>query len=117
MDELHSFDEFNALLDSGLQKINLILDLAEQHQLLMHAAGGLQGQCVTVNSDDPAYFGGYMTENYLTVQKALNLDLEDIHSLAKNAIQATFLGQVEKQRLLDEPDNYFEQRELKRLPI
>ena len=70
------------------------------------------GLCVTVNSDDPAYFGGYMTENYLAVQKALNLDLEDIRSLAKNAIHATFLGQVEKHRLLDELDNYFEQSEL-----
>jgi adenosine deaminase len=68
---------------------------------------------VTVNSDDPAYFGGYMTENYLAVQKALNLDLEDIHSLAKNAIQATFLGQMEKQRLLDELEAYFKQREPK----
>ena len=75
------------------------------------------GLCVTVNSDDPAYLGGYMTENYLAVQKALNLDLEDIRSLAKNAIQATFLGQVEKQRLLDELDNYFERSELKRFPI
>jgi adenosine deaminase len=65
------------------------------------------GLCVTVNSDDPAYFGGYMTENYLAVQKALNLDLEDIRNLAKNAIQATFLEQVEKQRLLDELNNYF----------
>jgi adenosine deaminase len=71
------------------------------------------GLCVTVNSDDPAYFGGYMTENYLAVQKALDLDLEDIRSLAKNAIRATFLGQVEKQSLLDELSDYFERSELK----
>jgi adenosine deaminase len=70
------------------------------------------GLCVTVNSDDPAYFWGYMTENYLAVQKALNLDLQDIRSLAKNAIHATFLGQVEKQKLQDELDHYFEQNEL-----
>ena len=70
------------------------------------------GLCVTVNSDDPAYFGGYMTENYLAVQKALNLDLEDIRRLAVNAIQATFLEKVEKKRLQDELDNYFEQSEL-----
>ena len=66
-----------------------------------------QGLCVTVNSDDPAYFGGYMTENYLAVQNALNLDLEDILSLAQNAIQATFLGQAEKQEMLDELVAYF----------
>jgi len=67
-----------------------------------------QGLCVTVNSDDPAYFGGYMTENYLTVQKALNLDFEDLRSLAKNGIQASFLGQEEKQDLQEELDNYFQ---------
>jgi adenosine deaminase len=71
------------------------------------------GLCVTVNSDDPAYFGGYMTENFLAVQKALGLDLEDIRSLAQNAIQATFLGQSEKKILLDELGGYFKGRELK----
>ena len=71
------------------------------------------GLCVTVNSDDPAYFGGYMTENYLAIQKGLNLGLEDIRSLAINAIHATFLGNVEKQRLQDELGDYFERSELK----
>jgi adenosine deaminase len=50
-----------------------------------------------------------MTENYLAVQEALNLDLEDIRSLANNAIQASFVSQQEKQGLLDELDDYFEQ--------
>lgn len=77
----------------------------EDHNLKRLLDLGLR---VTVNSDDPAYFGGYMTENYLAVQKALDLDLEDIRSLAVNAIQATFLGQAEKQRLLDELDAYFD---------
>jgi adenosine deaminase len=80
-------------------------DTMEDHNLKRLLDRGL---CVTVNSDDPAYFGGYMTENYLAVQNALNLDIEDIRSLAVNAIQATFLGQVEKQRLQEELDNYFE---------
>ncbi len=85
-------------------------DTMEDHNLKRLLDLGL---CVTVNSDDPAYFGGYMTENYLAVQKALNLNLEDIRSLATNAIQATFLGQAEKQELLDELDAYFERRESK----
>ena len=80
-------------------------DSMEDHNLKRLLDRGLR---VTVNSDDPAYFGGYMTENYLAVQNALNLDLEDIRSLAVNAIQATFLEKVEKQRLQDELDNYFE---------
>jgi adenosine deaminase len=83
-------------------------DRMEDHNLKRLLDLGLR---VTVNSDDPAYFGGYMTENYLAVQKALNLNLEDIRSLATSAIQATFLGQAEKQELLDELDAYFERRE------
>ena len=76
----------------------------EQHNLKRLLDLGL---CVTVNSDDPAYFGGYLTENYLAVQKALDLDREDIHHLAQNAIQASFMSQQEKQRLLDELGDYF----------
>jgi adenosine deaminase len=71
------------------------------------------GLCVTVNSDDPAYFGGYMNENYLAVQKALALDLEDIHRLAQNAIQASFISQQEKQGLLDELGDYFKRTDIK----
>ncbi len=62
--------------------------------------------CVTVNSDDPAYFGGYVTENYLAVEEALKLDREDIYRLAENSFQAAFLSQPEKQKLLDELEEY-----------
>jgi adenine deaminase len=64
------------------------------------------GLCVTVNSDDPAYFGGYMTENYLAVQQALNLSREDLYQLAKNGIEATFLGMQSKQALINELDSF-----------
>jgi adenosine deaminase len=67
------------------------------------------GLCVTVNSDDPAYFGGYMTENFLAVQHALGLDKEDLQRLAQNAIQASFISQQEKKRLMDELNAYFKQ--------
>jgi adenosine deaminase len=76
----------------------------EEHSLKRLLGLGL---CVTVNSDDPSYFRGYMTENYIAVQKALNLDLEDIRSLAQNAIQASFISQQEKNGLRDELDDYF----------
>jgi adenosine deaminase len=74
----------------------------EQHnlkQLLDH------GLCVTVNSDDPAYFGGYLTENFLAVQKGLGLDRGDIYRLLRNSFHAAFLSPVEKQIFLDELDN------------
>ncbi|HEY6363443.1 MAG TPA: hypothetical protein VI585_01500 [Candidatus Binatia bacterium] len=60
---------------------------------------------MTINSDDPAYFGGYLTENFLAVQKALRLDGADIDRLVRNSFQAAFLRQDEKQVLLDELDN------------
>ena len=41
------------------------------------------GLCVTVNSDDPAYFGGYMNENLNAVQQGLNLSKEDLVELVK----------------------------------
>ena len=62
--------------------------------------------CVTVNSDDPAYFGGYVTENFLAVEEALKLGREDIYRLAKNSFQAAFLSQPEKQKLLEELEEY-----------
>jgi adenosine deaminase len=49
------------------------------------------GLCVTVNSDDPAYFGGYVLENYLAVQRALGLTRDDLAMLARNSIEASFL--------------------------
>jgi adenosine deaminase len=62
---------------------------------------------VTVNSDDPAYFGGYVTENFLAVERAMGLDRDDIHHLARNSFQAAFLRPDQKQIFLDELENYF----------
>ena len=58
------------------------------------------GICVTVNSDDPAYFGGYVGENFLAVQEALDLNADDIRSLAKNAFAASFLSDHDKRRYI-----------------
>jgi adenine deaminase len=72
-----------------------------QHNLKLLLDRGL---CVTINSDDPAYFGGYLTENFLAVQKALRLDHNDVYCLARNSFQAAFLRPEEKQTLLEELD-------------
>ncbi len=58
------------------------------------------GLCVTVNSDDPAYFGGYIGENFQTIQEELLLTDEQMYQLAKNSFQASFLSQEEKEKLL-----------------
>jgi len=64
------------------------------------------GVRVTVNSDDPAYFGGYLEENFSAAQAALGLSRDDIHRLAGNAVRASFLTAGEKARLGAEVDAY-----------
>ena len=65
------------------------------------------GLCVTVNSDDPAYFGGYLAENFEAVQEGLGLTSDDIYRLARNSFIASFLQNDKKQELLRELENYF----------
>jgi adenosine deaminase len=64
------------------------------------------GVQVTINSDDPAYFGGYVTDNYLAAQQALGLSGDDIRRLAANGFAASFLPETEKDRLLGELEAY-----------
>lgn len=54
------------------------------------------GVKVTVNSDDPAYFGGYMNDNFQAVTQALSLSTDEIKTLAINAFEASFLPPQEK---------------------
>ncbi len=75
----------------------------EQHNLRQLMAAGLR---VTVNSDDPAYFGGYVNENYRAVQRALGLSPEELRRLAKNSFLASFLPEAEKQRHCRSVDEY-----------
>ena len=63
----------------------------------------------TINSDDPAYFGGYISENYLAVADALELDKEIIYQLAKNSFLASFLSKSEKDRMIEKLDDFYTQ--------
>ena len=60
------------------------------------------GVRVTINSDDPAYFGGYMNENFLATQLGLDLSRKDLFQISRNAIEASFISEERKQQLLDE---------------
>jgi len=60
------------------------------------------GVVVTVNSDDPSYFGGYVGDNYLAIIDALDLSADDVVTLARNSILASFLDDEAKRPLLDE---------------
>ncbi len=58
----------------------------------------------TINSDDPAYFGGYINENYKAIQKSLNLSIDNIMFLAKNSIMASFITEEKKREYINEID-------------
>lgn len=58
-----------------------------------------KGVCVTVNSDDPAYFGGYMTENFEALARVLNLTEKQAVQLVLNSIEASFANETRKQNM------------------
>ena len=60
-----------------------------------------KGLLVMVNSDDPAYFGGYLNTNLIKCQEALNLSKEDIKKLAINSFKSSFLSEGEKKKWID----------------
>ena len=65
-----------------------------------------RGLFVTVNSDDPAYFGGYINENYQAVHDALGLTRAQLAAVARNSFEAAFLETAEKQALIGRLDEY-----------
>jgi adenine deaminase len=75
----------------------------KQHNLKRLLDAGLM---VTINSDDPAYFGGYIGGNYIAAQTALGLSREELHRIAANSFAASFLPQSARQDLTHELDDY-----------
>ena len=73
-------------------KLRVVADLAE-HPLRAMMGKGL---VVTVNSDDPAYFGGYVNENYAAIAEALDLADDDLRALARNGFAAAFMDEGAK---------------------
>lgn len=65
-----------------------------------------RGLAVTINSDDPAYFGGYVNENYLAVFDALDLTEEDAFTLARNSFEASFIDDGRKHELIGELERF-----------
>lgn len=87
-----------ALTVCPLSNVKLgVFERIEQHNLKRLLEAGLR---VTVNSDDPAYFGGYLLENYLAVERALGLTSEQLATLARNSIAGSFLDAAAKRRWL-----------------
>jgi adenosine deaminase len=54
----------------------------------------------SINSDDPAYFGGYILNNYCAVQEAFNLSMEEWRTIVSNSIHGSWIGEKRKSELL-----------------
>jgi adenosine deaminase len=80
--------------------LRVVEDLARHPLPAMMGAGLL----VSINSDDPAYFHGYIGDNYRRAQEALGLGDDDMVLLARNSIESSFLDPTRKQALLAEVD-------------
>ena len=76
----------------------------EQHNLRELLDAGL---CATVNSDDPAYFGGYMNANFLQTFAATGLDAQHAYRLARNSFEGSFAQAAQKQRAITRLDEVF----------
>ncbi|MGH8316654.1 MAG: adenosine deaminase [Steroidobacteraceae bacterium] len=87
-----------ALTVCPLSNVRLrVFERIERHNLKRLLEAGLR---VTVNSDDPAFFGGYLLENYLAVERALGLTRAQLATLARYSIEASFLDVDAKRRWL-----------------
>lgn len=74
-------------------KLKVVDDMQQHniHRLLQ------QGVHVTVNSDDPSYFGGYMNDNFYAIAEALDLSNDELKQLAINSFEASFISEQQKQ--------------------
>ncbi len=77
--------------------LRVVDDLADHNIARLLARGAL----VTINSDDPAYFGGYIADNYLETAIALGLSRDQLTLLARNSIEASFATESQKARWLE----------------
>jgi adenosine deaminase len=76
-----------------------VFDTMAQHNIVDLLRKGLR---VTINSDDPAYFGGYMTDNFMAVCQSLPVSKLELAQFSFNAIDASFLSNEEKKRLREQ---------------
>jgi adenosine deaminase len=96
-----------ALTVCPLSNIKLcVFKTMKEHNLKTLLAHGLKA---TVNSDDPAYFGGYMNQNFLACLEALDLSADELYALARNSFEASFTGADVKAGWVAQLDDCFAQ--------
>ncbi|MBC3933829.1 adenosine deaminase [Undibacterium sp. CY7W] len=83
-------------------KLCVVKDLRD-HNLARMLRAGL---CVTINSDDPSYFGGYMNDNFIATADALELSRAELLQIARNGFEAAFVSEQQKQSWYAELDAY-----------
>jgi adenosine deaminase len=76
-----------------------------QHNLLELLEAGL---AVTINSDDPAYFSGYMNDNFTQTFAAVGMRAQHAYTLARNSFEASFIDEAAKHRHIARLDECFE---------
>ena len=76
-----------------------------------------RGVCVTINSDDPAYFGGYLDENYVAVAEAFGLEARDLIALTQNSFEAAFVENERKKELQRTLSEFIQTQEVLPGPI
>jgi adenine deaminase len=91
------------LSNVALQVVGSLKD----HMLPAMLGAGLR---VTVNSDDPAYFGGYVDDNFAALQSELDLSNDVLATLAKNSFEASFAADADKKRWCAEVDGWLTKR-------
>ncbi len=84
-------------------KLQVFSDMSKHNVLEMLE----KGVCVTINSDDPAYFGGYMTENFTALETKLHMSKQQALQLVSHSIHAAFISQKEKDQLHSTLNSYF----------
>lgn len=80
-----------------------VFETLDSHNLRRMLDAGLS---VSIHSDDPAYFGGYIGENFARTQRALGLGEEQVRALARNSFEACFFENGSKKKLLAEVDSF-----------
>ena len=93
-----------ALTMCPLSNVKLrVFDKLTDHNLKRLLEAGVR---VTINSDDPAYFGGYIGDNYLATAEALDLGEEHLIQIARNSIEASFASDERRAELIDELNRF-----------
>lgn len=100
----HLVEQHIPLTVCPLSNVKLrVFDTMKDHNVLALLARGLK---VTVNSDDPAYFGGYLNENFVALYDELGMNQEQAVTLARNSFEASFLSDQGRQHLIGRLEEY-----------